>query len=155
MLICNIKILQEQLKGGGRFQKAIDFLMQERLENQPLGKINLEGDYVYVRVLEYQTLPFEEVKFEAHKQYIDIHYVIKGEEAIWTVNTEKLCNLDEYNTQKDIFHGSPRKTSEISKVILSQGDLAIFYPSDAHAPKGLVVSSMVIKKIVVKIKIEN
>jgi biofilm protein TabA len=151
MIVCNLKNLVQQVKDDTRMQKAVEFLMKEDLEKLPAGRINIDGDDVYVRVMDYQTIPFEEVKFEAHKKYIDIHYVVAGKEAIWCVDTDNMMPTDEYNPEKDVFHGLPEKIEEISRVILSKGDLAILYPSDAHAPKGMVGSTITLKKIVIKV----
>jgi biofilm protein TabA len=155
MLTCNVKNLQEQIRENEGFQRAIDFLSQIDIDNISLGKIDLDGENVYVRIMEYKTLPFEEVEFEAHKKYIDIHYVINGEEAIWVIDSEKLIEVDEYDSEEDIYCGKPNSTDMVSKIILSKGDLAVFYPSDAHAPKGIVVYSTKVKKMVIKIRHKN
>lgn len=152
MLVCHRKDLAEQVKLDEKMQMAVDFLQREDLNQIPNGRIDLAGDQVYVRVMEYETVPFEALKFEAHRKYIDIHYVVSGQEAIWCLNTRKFSSTDEYNAEKDVIHGEPRNDEELSKIVLTPGDLAICYPKDAHAPKGMIGSSLVtLKKIVVKI----
>jgi YhcH/YjgK/YiaL family protein len=103
--------------------------------------------------MQYQTIPFEEVKFEAHIQYIDIHYVVAGKEAIGYINTAKLAATDEYNEQKDVFHGRPEPFSDVTWLVLAPGELAVTYPSDAHAPKGIAGSPCLLSKIVIKIAV--
>jgi biofilm protein TabA len=153
MLICNLEYLMEQVHEDTRMNLAVNFLINEDLGKLSPGRIAIEGDNVYVRIMEYETIPFEEVKFEAHKKYLDIHYVVSGKEAIWCTDTENIIQTDAYNSEKDVFHGLPKYPDELSKIVLSNGELAITYPSDAHAPKGLVGSSTMIKKIVVKVAI--
>jgi biofilm protein TabA len=153
MLVCKLNHLAEQVKESDKMQKAVAFLNQKDLERIPSGRVDIDGDEVYARIMEYQTLPYEELKYEAHKKYIDIHYVTAGAEAIGCIDTTELVDTDEYNPEKDIYFGRPRQSAEVSWVILPQGSLAVFYPSDAHAPKGLVGNSSVIKKVVIKIAV--
>jgi biofilm protein TabA len=107
MLICKIGHLAEQIKINDNMQKVIEFMNRNDLGKLPLGRIDNDSDNVYVRIMEYSTIPFEELKFEAHKKYIDIHYVATGKEAIGCIDTEKLAVTDDYNSQKDVIHGRP------------------------------------------------
>ncbi|MDD5371020.1 MAG: YhcH/YjgK/YiaL family protein [Anaerolineaceae bacterium] len=152
MLVCQINDADKQLKIDEKMQKAVEFLRREDLDRLPIGRINLVDDRVYVRVMEYETVPFEALKFEAHRKYIDIHYVVSGQEAIWCLPTQKFASTDAYNVEKDVIHGEPRRVEELSKVVLVPGDMVVCYPEDAHAPKGMVGNATEpLKKIVVKI----
>ncbi len=154
MLICNMKNLKEQVKSDTRMEKAVNFLLNEDLGKLTPGRIPIDGENVYVKVMDYETIPFEELKYEAHKKYIDIHYVISGKEAIWCVDTAKMEQTDSYNLEKDVFHGIAKNPEDLSKVVLSCGDLGIMYPTDAHAPKGIAGHSMIVHKIVVKVGLD-
>ena len=136
-----------------KLEKAFEFLKHNDLEKLPLGRIDIDGDKVYAKIMEYDTIPFEELKFEAHKKYVDIHYITAGKEAIGCVDIDKLIKRDEYNIQKDVFFGRPDPYTDTTWIILSEGELAILYPSDAHAPKGMVGSPTLLKKIVIKVAI--
>lgn len=151
MLVCNIKDILQQIKMDPKMEKAVHFLTHENLEKLTPGTIPVDGNQVYVKVMNYSTVPDEELKYEAHKKYIDIHYVISGKEAIMYLDTRKMDTVDEYNPEKDVFHGNPRRKEDVSRVVLSAGDLAIAYPTDAHAPKGMVGQAAMIHKIVIKI----
>ncbi len=61
---------------------------------------------------------------------------------------------DSYNLEKDVFHGIAKNPEDLSKVVLSCGDLGIMYPTDAHAPKGIAGHSMIVHKIVVKVGLD-
>jgi YhcH/YjgK/YiaL family protein len=153
MLVCNVSNIMQQIQMNDRMQKAVDFLMQANLQDMPAGRVEIDGDAVYVRVLDLQTIPPEQGKFEAHKNYIDIHFVADGKEAIAIINTEKLVDTDEYNPLKDVFHGRPGAAEEVSQIVLSRGELAVLYPDDAHAPTLMVGAPAHLKKIVVKVAV--
>lgn len=151
MIICNLKNFTKEINNDAKMKKAAEFLLNEDLEKLTPGRISIDSDNIYVKIMNYETIPFEQVRFEAHNKYIDIHYVIIEKEIIWCVDRDKINPVGQYNIEKDVIHGAPKNPEDISKIVLSSGDLAVTYPSDAHAPKGMVVSSRLIKKIVIKV----
>ena len=61
---------------------AFEYLARTDLSALPLGRTDIEGDDVYVMISEAETRSPEQVKFEAHRRYIDIQLVVRGQEAI-------------------------------------------------------------------------
>lgn len=153
MLICKIDQLAQQVKMNEKMRKAIDFLIKTDLKKLPVGRTDIDGEEVYAKVFEYETIPWEDVKFEAHEKYIDLQYVISGKEAMGYIDTRKLKKTDEYNPQKDVVHGTPTPAKNVSWTILAEDELAVCYPIDAHAPKGIVEAPEKIKKIIIKIAV--
>ncbi len=124
---------------------AFDYLSSTDLDALPVGRINLDGDHVYVLVQEYTTKPLAEGKWESHRRYLDVQYMHSGCERIDValVNTMK---LGEYVEERDFL----AMTGTGSPLTLMPGSFAVFFPQDAHMP-GLVVSEAeMVKKIVVK-----
>ena len=75
----------------------------------------------------------DELLFEAHRKYIDIHYLLSGENKIgW--KPQKGCDniVEEYDYEKDVelYSGTPEQW-----IILTPGLFALFLPFDAHAPQ--------------------
>jgi biofilm protein TabA len=153
MLISNLKNVMTQVNLNTNIKLGIDFLMNMNLAKCDPGRISIDGDNVFVRVIDCETIPFEDAKFEAHNKYIDIHYVSFEREIIWCLDRERIHQTDQYDIEKDVLHGIPKKPEDVSKLVLSRGDLAILYPSDVHAPKGLEGPSKMIRKIVIKVAI--
>lgn len=87
--------------------------------------------------------------YEAHKKYIDLHYIIKGAEKIRTADVVSLTTQNEYSTENDIqfFSGTPFGT-----YTLKPGDFMVCYPSDAHKVAIAPDIPAEITKVVVKIK---
>jgi biofilm protein TabA len=80
----------------------------------------------------YCTHQSEESLFESHIKYVDIQFLISGEEIIEVVHTDLLEVDSEYNEEGDysLYKASPNS----SKIIMQRGDLAIFFPMDGHMP---------------------
>ena len=150
MLAGNINNLKEQGKLNDRMDKAIEFLSRKDLLTLPAGRVEIDGDKVYALIQDYETIPTDNAKFEAHRKYLDIQYVASGKESIGYINLSKLTITDDYNEQKDVIHGAPVQ-SDITWVVLGVGDLAVLYPTDAHAPKVICGSSSAVRKIVMKV----
>ncbi len=132
-----------------RIAKGFDFLLHTDLEAIPSGKHDIEGDTIFALVQEYQTKPLIECKLESHKKYIDIQYVIRGEElmGVTTKNNQKVL---EVNEEKDytFYEGTT------SLVRVSKGIFTIFFPDDLHQPCVQVQSAAAVKKVVIKVLIE-
>lgn len=117
------------------------------------GRHNI-SDRIYANVMEYTTVTKSETGYEAHRKYIDIHYVLKGTERIKWDTIKDLPILVPYDEEKDAaFFASSRK--EKGEIILGEGMFAIMFPQDGHLCQYAVNRPEIIKKIVVKIKIKE
>jgi len=128
-----------------RLEKAFSFLLSTDLAALEPGRMELEGDFIYVLVQEYLSKPESEGKWEAHKRYIDVQYIVSGTELIGfaLVNTMK---LGEYIPEKDF--QSMKGSGQMMQ--MSAGDFAVFYPQDAHMPGLENGKQTLVKKVVVK-----
>ena len=88
---------------------------------------------MFVNVVEYTTTTPEERFWEAHKNYLDIHVMLKGTEQI-DLNFIQNMELKEF-VEKDDFLPMDGKKKNAS-VILREGDFLICYPSDGHRTAG-------------------
>ena len=132
-----------------RIAKGFEFLHNTDLDAIPSGKHDIDGDTIFALVQEYQTKPLAECKLESHKKYIDIQYVIRGEEfmGITTKNNQKIL---EVNEDKDytFYEGTT------SLVRVSKGMFTIFFPDDLHQPCVQTESAAEVKKVVIKVLIK-
>ena len=102
-------------------------------------------------VSEYDTKKVNEHGFEAHKKNIDIQYLLKGEERVACLPLEKLKETKPYSEEKD----AAFFTASIQPIEMTLGDgfFAIFFPQDGHMPQLSVDEPKMVKKVVVKVKI--
>ncbi|MEW6702028.1 MAG: YhcH/YjgK/YiaL family protein, partial [Bacteroidota bacterium] len=98
-------------------------------------------------VQSYNTKPFTAVKWEAHKKYIDIQYIVEGKEKIGFTESAKVIMLEEYNEEKDctVYKGDG------NFLIADEENFAIFYPTDIHMTRIAINIPKQVKKVVVKI----
>lgn len=111
-------------------------------------KVVIDGDRIFANPVSLVSKPEEECVFEAHRKYIDIHYIISGVEGISVREVEALTVKEPYSTEKDIgFHtGEPSGTW-----YLNPGEFMICWPNEAHRVAMMKGLPGEIKKIVVKV----
>lgn len=105
-------------------------------------------------VSEYTTKEVNEYGYEAHREYIDIQYLIYGEEKICSLPLEFLQETKPYNEEQDaaFYEEASIKPQEL---LIGNGYFAILYPQDGHMPQMSVKEPTAVKKVVVKVKIEE
>lgn len=93
-----------------------------------IGRNEIQGEDVFCLIQEYETKPSG--KIEAHNRYIDVQVVIEGVERIDYMDRALLESNDSFNNDKDIgfFKGNG------DPVAVREGEFAIFFPGDGHAP---------------------
>lgn len=115
-------------------------------------KLQLNDDIFAIEQV-YETKEASACIFEAHKEYIDVHYILDGTEKIAVANTESLSIDKEYDSQDDyVLFKQPFQSSSL---ILESGDIAIFFPNDAHMTSIVTTNESIVIKSVVKIPIKN
>lgn len=105
-------------------------------------------------VSEYETKVENEYGYEAHKQYIDIQCVLKGEERVACLPIECMRETKPYNNEKDAAFYSTVLKLQTSYLSLYPGYFAIFFPQDGHMPQLCADEPRMVKKIVVKVEIQ-
>lgn len=138
--------ISDNLKNGFEWLKSQD------LENLEPRKYIIDGKILYANLQEYKTK--KDAKYEAHKKYIDIQYMIKGEERVG-VNDIKNCKTAiPYDKEADIEFLDCEKKDEY--LILNRGEFLILFPNDAHKPSINPENkpNNIVKKIVVKVAID-
>lgn len=150
MIVANIKdVWVENYKAlHPRFEAAFCALKKLIADNAEVGKYEIDGQNIYAMVQEYETKPVAEKKFEIHKDYIDIQYIISGKEVMGNESLDKLTPMGEYKPDAQLFY----MNDGYDKIFLSDGEFAIFFPEEPHAPGGAVDDKpSAVKKIVVKV----
>lgn len=131
------------------FEAAFEFLKRNDLSSLKNGRYEIEGDVVFALVQDYQSKPLSEGVLEAHKKYIDVQYIICGEEKFGYAQLDNTNPCSDYDEEKDIVF----LKGEANFVSAKQGDFLIFYPFDAHMPSICVDNqSNYVKKVVIKVR---
>lgn len=136
------KILPEEIRACFQYVKAHD------LENKEKGSYQIDGDAFFFNLVEYETCALEERFWEAHRKYIDVHIMLRGQERIDVNFIENM--LQKPYEEKDDF--LPLTGDAAGYIDLSHsGDFLICYPDDAHRTAIKVKESGKIKKAIFKV----
>ena len=133
-----------------KFQTAFAFLARKDLETLPDGWIDLDNG-VRASVQSYTTQPEEELDFETHEVYFDIHYMVRGIERVGVCIRDGLKSKIPYVKENDIaFYEDPQYSGS---VFLREKDYVVVGYEDAHKPHIAVGAPMAVKKIVMKVPV--
>ena len=109
---------------------------------------------VKVIVSEYETKKVNEYGYEAHKRFIDIQCLLRGEEMVLCSPIERLNETKPYSEEIDAAFYSDDINHQTSYISLLPGYFAIFFPQDGHMPQLCVDKPQMVKKVVVKVEIQ-
>ena len=130
------------------FAEAFAFLKRPGLQELPAGRCEVLGKRVFAIVGKDDGKGRENARLEAHRKYIDIQYVISGDEWIgWRDLAACRDTGLGYDEQKEIefYTAAPVKWFRVPP-----GSFAIFFPEDAHAP---LAGEGPVHKVVMKVAV--
>mgnify|MGYP001768453260 CR=1 FL=1 len=116
-------------------------------------EIEIEGRELFVRPGAYKTRRPDEGRFEVHRVYADLQYVVSGAEVMQSAPADALTMATEYDPQGDISFFTAQE--DITSVVVRAGEFVVYFPGEAHRPmcqRGLGPEE--VRKLVFKIKIK-
>lgn len=147
MIICNDTAKMCRRK---EIEQALAYIRTHGNDAE-IGKVELDGKNLYVSFQAYETKAWEDCKYETHENYIDVQYVISGEEIITVTTRDSLSERAPYNAEKDVtFYCDDKRGTDI---LLKAGDFVVVFPDDVHKPKVMNGKPCSVKKAVAKILI--
>ena len=151
MIIAALADLSSRMALTPNLRRALDFLAAHPSGEGLAERVEIDGKEVFAMLQVFETvLAGEQVEMEAHRKYIDIQYVVSGEEVMGWAQLGTVAEMSAYNPEKDVQTGS-FPTAEMTPALVRAGQAAVFFPEDAHAPKLAWVKPGMVKKIVVKV----
>jgi biofilm protein TabA len=107
-------------------------------------------DKAYAIVAKSTSQAPELVQFEAHREYIDVHYMVSGQSIIGFVPIEKLKIVTPYQPAEDAATYGVPETYE--RVKMYPGKFAVFFPGGGHMPNCNLDGPHEIHTVVVKVQ---
>lgn len=103
-----------------------------------------------ILVQQLTTKPWEGAQLEAHREFLDIQYIVKGKEVVGWAPVDTLTPTEEFNTAKD----KCMYTGKNYPMEIAEGYCYVVYPEDAHAP-GTCLDGVAapVTKLVIKLKV--
>lgn len=133
-----------------RFSEAFAALEAAAAKPFEAGRYSVVGEDLFYVALEYTTKPQEEAVIEGHRAYVDVMYILEGEEQISYLPLREIsCITREYDEKGDCFLAKMEPTA--SPIHASAGDIVIFFPEDGHAPGINWCTTKNVKKLIAKV----
>ena len=134
-----------------RLRQGLDWLRASAVDAVPEGRHDIDGDRLFALVQQYTTRHASECRWEAHRRYTDIQYVVTGVERMGYANVADTRQRDPYDAGRDVAFFDPG----VDFVIVHAGMFVVFTPEDVHAPGGAADQPSVVRKIVLKVAVES
>lgn len=130
------------------FVKAFEFLRSAPIGTMESGRYEIDGDLVYAMIQTPEGRSRGSVKLECHRKYIDLQFVVSGNEVMGWSPLSGLGHSLGFDEKSDCgFY----KDSAQSWFDVRPGCFAVFFPGDAHAP---CCGTGICRKVVIKIAVQ-
>lgn len=128
------------------FHQAFDYILSHDFSSVPAGRIELDGERLFINVCETELVSPDSQKLEVHRRYIDIHVPLLRTETIGWKHISCLgpseAPFDEagdYALYAD---------TQVVHIPVCPGEFMAVFPEDAHAP---LIGEGHQKKLIVKV----
>ncbi|ATZ96173.1 MULTISPECIES: YhcH/YjgK/YiaL family protein [Dickeya] len=132
--------------------QAIDYISTTDFAVMATGKYDIIPGKMFCLLQEFTTEPAEERLAESHFNFVDIQYLLQGEETIGVARGSRSNTVIEDKSEHHdiVFY---RNTQNESFISLTPGMFAVFFPEDLHRPCCQSRGPSFIRKAVIKIHI--
>lgn len=131
-------------------QQALTLAVAANPQEKTPGRYELQGDNIFMNVMQFATQSPEQKKAELHREYIDIQVLLSGEERILFGMTDSARQCEEMHVEDDYQLCS--LIADEQAMVLKPGRFVIFMPGEPHKPGCVVQAPMDIKKVVIKVR---
>jgi YhcH/YjgK/YiaL family protein len=116
----------------------------------PLGeKIEFAGDKLFAKTMRLDTGAREAFKWETHREYIDLQYIVGGGEVIEWAPAAKLVPDGAYDPKTDFQFYAPAAADAL--LPMTDGLFVFLFPADGHKPLVANGADRHVHKIIAKI----
>lgn len=131
---------------------AFAFLRRADLPRLEAGRHELAGDDAFALVQDYTTKPAELAKWESHRRYIDVQFLVTGTESMGYgyVDGGGFTISKDYDEAGDFL----LYTGRGNELVMTPGLFAILWPHDVHRPTVSVGEPAAVRKVVVKVRVD-
>ena len=129
-------------------QLVFDWLKTCR-DVSPGQKVDFAGDKLFAKTMRLDTGARDAFKWETHREYIDLQYIIGGGEIIEWAPAAKLTPDGGYDEKTDFQFYAPSTADAL--LTMKDGLFAFLFPSDGHKPLVSTGSDSHVQKAIAKI----
>lgn len=124
--------------------------IKDQMDKMETGRYEFDGGFFMVQKGE--SKPMAEGLFEAHRKFIDIQIIVRGDEEIAWAELEDTTEKTAYDEVKDAAY---YEASEKHSLYVSEGMFYIAFPHDAHKAIRHTSNSHKFEKIVLKMPVSQ
>lgn len=136
------------LDNNPHYLEAVKFIEENDLSALEPGKHVINGDNLWVNIIDTPLKTPEQARLEVHDAYIDIQVPISGAEGFGLKPRRECTEPDgEYDAGKDILF---YKDKDWTQVTLEPGQAITICPDTAHAP---MIGEGAIRKAIFKVRV--
>jgi len=140
----------ERILRGLRYLQRLspDFLAGKETGHQE--RVELDGENLVALHQVYTTRDPADARYEAHRRYADLQFLISGRERIRVASLGPGVNPGSYDADKDVAFFPLGEGMDLA---LGAGMVAVLYPEDLHAPGLHWGAPQTVRKTVVKVRL--
>lgn len=146
--INSVEFIRQYESDKALWDKAFAFLGDSKLATMAPGKYPIDGDNAFAIISAGPPKKLEDVKWESHRKYIDLQYVVSGKIKIGMAPIATAKVTEPYTESRD----AANYTTEGKYLIATPKEFFLFFPQDAHRPDIKVDGTDSLKKLVIKIR---
>ncbi len=151
MIIDTHSNLKKYVSVVDNLESALKFL--EKNPSLECGKYDFDGGYIMSS--EGDTLSIDEKQYENHRKYVDIMYILEGDETFCYANTDDGMKVIQPFGESDIEFLEHDRTKPEMVFTVPAGYFYIMLPTDAHKPCIHIDRQKTYKKYVIKCQINS
>ena len=134
---------------SARFAWGFDFLLRREFQSLPEGRHQIHDNVIAI-VQTYPTKPQSEGRWEAHRQYADIQYIVSGRERMGIAALREMEMTGAYDSDRDLAFF----TGDGQFFRVTAGQFAVFFPTDVHMPSLRAFDAAeTVTKVVLKVRL--
>ncbi|MBV8388715.1 MAG: YhcH/YjgK/YiaL family protein [Mucilaginibacter sp.] len=146
--INSVEFMRQYESNKALWDKVFVFLSDSKLATMAPGKYPIDGDNAYAMISTGPPKKLEDVKWESHRKYIDLQYVISGKVKLGMAPVAKATVTEPYSGGRD----AANYNVEGKYLTATPKEFFLFFPQDAHRPDIKVDGVDSLKKLVIKIR---
>ena len=128
---------------------AIAFLAAHPLDTLPLGRTEVDGDEVFINVMDADLKPHTGSHAEYHRLYADLQIDLTGGEG-WGYETAPGEEIGSFTGDIGF-----RESPDAVRGSLGEGRFVLFFPGELHKPGVARPGCSKVRKAVIKIRMED
>ena len=153
MILTTVTRLSRYASLNSNFPKAFAALAELAAASFEKGRHEVDGETIYINAAEYDTRPASASGMEHHKRYIDVMWMVSGQETIGVCDTANLTEFTmAYSGKDDV--ALAKLVPVYTELKIKAGDVVILFPEDAHAPSMELDGTSHVQTLIAKVEVD-